>query len=244
MSLRGARALLERARDAGAQRILVGFSGGKDSLATLDLCVGTFGASNVEAYFMYLVEGLRCVETLVDWAGRRYGVRIHKLPHFVLGNMYKHAVLMPHRPSVTGLRDTKMTDIEALARQRSGIEWLAYGHRMDESLERRGMLHKLSGINFDQKRVYPLWDWRKRDVYSYLGAKRLPIPCSFGKEGMAGVDLGPDTLRYMRQHYPEDYAKVLRVFPFAEAQLKREDFYGQERDATPAGRDDGDGDGS
>ncbi len=214
-------------------RVIVGLSGGKDSLATLDLAVEVFGAHGVVCFFMYLVDGLRCVEAPVMAAVNRYHVRLVKYPHWVLANMIKYAVLRPHVEGCYEWSETKYTDIENAARADTGIEWVATGQRMDESLERRGMLHKVSGFDEKRARLYPLWNWSARDVYSYLRWRRIAPPPAFGKgaRGVSGINLAPATLRWVREFYPDDYEKIVEVFPWAGAQLAHEKFYPEVSDA-------------
>jgi len=212
-----------------APRVLVGLSGGKDSLVTLDLAVRSFGPDNVVAFSMYLVRGLRCFEGPIERAARIYGVQVEYVPHWMLGTMLKDAVLMPHRGDAHTWRDTKLVDIEQLVRQRTGIDWIAYGHRAAESIERRGMLNRCQGFNADARRVYPVWRWRSADVFSYMSARGIPLPPTFGKDRLSGVDLRPETLLYIREHFPDDYRKILEVFPFAEAQLRRWEMFPETR---------------
>jgi 3'-phosphoadenosine 5'-phosphosulfate sulfotransferase (PAPS reductase)/FAD synthetase len=224
-----ARALLQRAR-AETGLILVALSGGKDSLCTLDLAVEVFGPRNVVAFSMYLVKGLRCFEGPIEAAARRYGVRVEYVPHWMLGRMYKFAYLMPHRGNAHEWRETKLTDIEQLVRKRTGIDWIAYGHRAAESPHRRGMLNSFQGFNDRQKRVYPVWRWRVGDVYAYVRARRIPLPPTFGTYRAGGVSLNPEALTFIKKHFPDDYGKILEVFPFAEVQLKRRELYPPEED--------------
>lgn len=228
--LGSARDAIARAKAAGCAQILVGLSGGKDSLVTLDLCVLAFGAENVECYYMYLVEGMRCVEDHVDSAARRYGVKVHKLPHFSLGDLFRDGVLMPPRRDAHKFRAMKFIDTETYARDLSGIEWVAYGHRMIDSLDRRAMLHKFTGVNTKQHRLYPLWEWVPKDVISYLKAKGIRLPEQLGATtNVSGVDLRPDTLRQIRDHYPEDFARLLEIFPYAEASIMTGDIREEKR---------------
>jgi phosphoadenosine phosphosulfate reductase len=228
MQVDEARHLLRRSREH-ASSVVVGLSGGKDSLTVLDLAVEIFGAGNVAAFAMYLVRGLRCFEAPIDLASRRYGIRVEYVPHFELGRIYKYAVCRPHTVGAADIRETKMVDIEALVRKRTGIDWLVYGHRAAESPQRRGMLNSCQGLNEKGKRVYPIWRWRQADVLSYLRLKRIAVPSMFVDARIRGVGLDPETLIYIRDHFPDDYARMLTVFPFASAQVARFESYQQEK---------------
>lgn len=56
-----------------APRILVAVSGGKDSLATLDVCIRHFGRENVTGFLMELVPGLECEWRSIRAVERRFG---------------------------------------------------------------------------------------------------------------------------------------------------------------------------
>lgn len=216
------RLLLNRVH-AAAEKVVVGLSGGKDSLATLDLCVATFGAENVSCFYMYMVKGLRCVEATIRWAERRYGVEVLMLPHWQLGRAYKYAVYMPHRHGADEWRDMKMGDVEQLARQRTGARWIAYGHRSNDSIERVAMLSANGGLDEVGRRVYPLRAWNEAAVRAYLRAKRIPSPpkLTFLKRASTGVSFQEDVLLTIKERYPDDYARILEVFPYVDAKLAR-----------------------
>lgn len=229
--------LLQRAADAareetGEAAVVIALSGGKDSIVTLDLAMQVF--SRVEAFYMHLVEGLQCEAERLDPLVRRYGIRLHHVPHFALGGMLKDAVFSPHRHGHAHyLPDIKQKDIEALVRARSGVAWLAFGHRASDSIERNAMLKKIGGFDPKTHRVYPIWRWKPKDVLAYLRAKRLPIPRQLFPGHSDGVNLYPRTLRVLRERYPDDYRKILEVFPYAEAGIAREDFRKRWTDTEP-----------
>jgi hypothetical protein len=198
-------------------------SGGKDALVTLDLCVREFGADNVTCFFMYLVKGLRCVETTIRWCERHYKVEVHRYPHWRLGLAYKYAIYMPHRTGADQMRDMKQVDIEQLARRDTGAEWIAFGHRMTDSIERVGMLSRIEGIDQNSRRVFPLWRWNEASVVAYLRARKIPPPVKLTilKRAMTGVNFQEDTLLAIRERFPDDFEKIIEVFPYLPAKLAR-----------------------
>lgn len=204
-------------------KVVVGLSGGKDSLVTLDLCVREFGASNVGAFFMYLVKDLRCAEVTVRWAERHYKVEVHRLPHWMLGLAYKNATYMPHRTGTDKWRDMRLVDVEQLARKKTGSEWIAYGHRMADSIERVGMLNRIDGFDEVGRRAYPLWRWNEASVVAYLRARKIPTPpkLTILKRAMTGVSFQEDVLLAIRDKFPDDFERILEVFPYVPAKLAR-----------------------
>ncbi len=204
-------------------KVIVGLSGGKDSLVTLDLCVREFGAQNVRAFFMYFVKGLDCVESMIRWCEKRYKISVDYFPHWTLGLAYKYAVYMPHRTGTSEWRDMRLVDVENAARAKTGVEWLAMGHRMTDSIERVAMLKGIAGLDTPGRRVYPLWRWNEASVIAYLRTHKIPRPprLTILKRSMTGVSFEEDVLLYIRDKFPADYAKIMKVFPYAEAKLAR-----------------------
>jgi phosphoadenosine phosphosulfate reductase len=73
-----------------SDNVIVGFSGGKDSICALDLCCRYFGT--VHAYFMYLVPGLSFQEAQLRWYEQRHNLKIHRVPHPMLSSWLKWGV--------------------------------------------------------------------------------------------------------------------------------------------------------
>ena len=204
------------------QEVLVGFSGGKDSLAVLELAVEA-GVKPLP-FCMHLVAGLRCVEENLRPAERRYGVKVLRLPHWDLPRLMLEAVYRPHMIASEAAKLRKLTilDVESLLRLRTGARWVFYGQRMTDSLERRGMLSKCAGRDENTGRAYPIYTWADRHVKAFLRARRIRMP-GLAVARSSGVGLDLETLVFMREHYPDDLTKLLEVFPYAQAALVRYD---------------------
>jgi phosphoadenosine phosphosulfate reductase len=184
---------------------------------------------------MYHVLGLECVERCVDVAARRVGVKVHKVPHPDLTRIMRGNILRPPSAEAATIKRLKQSDVEAALRERTGIEWFAYGERAADSFARRLYTRVNDGIREDWKRVYPVWDWLHGDVIAWLKHKRIPLPERFGASDtkvMSGFGLYPRPLHWMKHHAPDDYRRVLEVFPYAEAMVMRHELEEQKRRVT------------
>lgn len=193
--------------------ILVGLSG-KDSFVTLDIASQHF--EKIACFHMYFVRGLRCVETPLEAVCRRYKVELLHVPHYDLCRMLKHGVYRPHIAKLDHVPELKKGDCERLARKRSGLDWIAYGERLADSFARRLFWRKLNGIYEKGQRCTLIPDWLNADVAGYVTARKLPNPCTFGSaEQSTEFMLSKPVLGWLRERHPEDFARVLRVFPAA-----------------------------
>jgi 3'-phosphoadenosine 5'-phosphosulfate sulfotransferase (PAPS reductase)/FAD synthetase len=203
-----------------ADSYLIGYSGGKDSLAVLDLAVKS--GRRTEAFFMYFLAGLDYTAYWTGLARRRWGVRVHEYLHWNTVE-YLRAGLFRAAPVET--RKVTIKDIERRAREDSGIEWIGYGYKATDSLHRRGMLNRWpGGIAPDgpRGRIFaPLKHWNDNDVKSYLAWQRIPLPATDGAKRNSGISLSPFALAWMRAAWPDDYRRILKVFPYAIAQADR-----------------------
>jgi hypothetical protein len=215
---------LERAKRAAqlsGGSLLVGVSGGKDSLCTLDVCVRSGAFQRIELFAMYLVPGLECFEGPVRRVADRYKLPVHFVPHWDLARLIKHAVLRPHVLGAKDIRLQKVRDVERALTMRTGIDFFAYGERAADSVVRRIYTSEHDGVHPYWRRLWPIWDWCKPHIKAYLKARRLPVPEQFGKRKATGISLSAVSLALVRKYHPNDFRKILEVFPYAETQVIR-----------------------
>ena len=192
---------------------------GKDSLATLDLCCRIF--NRVEAYYLYRVRDLRVVAEWSKQVFDRHGVTVRMYPHFDLVRCYRSALFQPHWRGLDKVPAIGFADVEARFRLDSGVIWIAYGWRRNDSFSRALIMKRCRGLDWDARRVFPLRAFKRRDVYDYLRERRISPPPTLGRKEQGGLDFVPVALVWLREYYPDDYLRWLRDFPFSAMQIAR-----------------------
>lgn len=210
--------VLREARES-ANSIIVAYSGGKDSRVVMDLCVRNF--THVKAFFMEFIPNLDSVELELDEARARWGVEIVKYPHWIA----RKAIAMETYTNSWYEHDTlpewNLQDVYAIAMLDLQIGKIATGAKASDSAWRRRFMS-----TFKPKDVInPIASWMKYDVISYLKAHGIPVPESSGHSA-TGIDLSVPSLLWLHDQHPQDFDRLLRVFPFAQAVVERRRLYG------------------
>lgn len=205
---------IEKVKD---KEVLVSFSGGKDSWIVLDICARY--AKRFEAFFMYVVPDLECVQEQLDLAEARYGIKVRQYPHWMRAAYLREGVFCFEKADSPFLA---INDIYAVARADTGIELVGHGAKRADSVWRAQ-----SGANKFKKNdvVAPLWDWTSRDVMAYLAMRKLPIPPSTNQR-VNGIGLDTETICWLYDLYPNDFKKLEEAFPFCGAVIRRREWHG------------------
>lgn len=196
--------------------VIVGFSGGKDSIVTLDLCMRYF--DRVQPFFMYIVPGLEFQERTLQWYEDRYSTEIIRLPHFETSNFLRYGSF---REPDMRVPIVSITDVYGYLRVRTGITWIAAGERIADSIIRRAMIKRTGSIDQKRGRFYPIAYWNKREVMSYIKHHKLKLPRDSKDLGFSFKSLDGRELAYIEQAYPKDYERILEVYPYAGAATER-----------------------
>ena len=196
--------------------VIVGFSCGKESIVVLDLCFRYF--KRVVPYFMYNCPGLSFQERALKWYEKKYQTEIIRLPHPDVCEYFHYGSFRPGDPSFPIM---SFNDVADYMRHITGIDWIACGERMDDSLFRRGMIHASGTIDENRGRFYPVAMWKKREIYDYIKYHKLYRDEWSRKMGYSFSNLDGRVLKQMKDHFPDDYLKILKLYPFAAAGVKR-----------------------
>lgn len=202
--------------------VLVGFSGGKESVVVMDLCFRYF--KKVQPYFMYICPNLSFQEKTIAWYEKKYQTEIIRIPHMDVSEFFHYGSF---RPGDESFPIVSINDIYHYLRLKSDIWWIAAGERINDSIVCRAMMKKSGTIDTQRGRIYPVALWRKKEILDYIKFHNLYLGADSRKLGFSFKSLWGKELAMLKQHFPDDYEKVIRQYPFAAAGVMRFEQYGK-----------------
>ena len=197
-------------------RTTVFLSGGKDSVVTLDLCCRVF--KHVDVVYMYLVDGLSFVESILGYYEHRYGISIHRVPHFMLSEWLRYGTFRNYDLDVPIVSVKQIYDY---CRELTGTYWISAGERCSDSIVRNAMIKQSSSIDHKRGRFYPVAYWKKGDILNYVKKHKLRISPESDVLGFSFRSMMPKDMYLIKKHYPEDFERIKEWFPLVEASVKK-----------------------
>lgn len=189
-----------------ASEVILFFSGGKDAIASLSVLYDV--GVKVKPVFMYLAPDLRINETVLKWYEKKFSLQIDRIPHFDLESWadFFAGRTRPHKDTL------KIGKVANAMRVKHKLDWVAYGMRAGESLQRRGMI-KNKEVNQATKNCFPIAHWNTDNVLAYIKHKRLFLPkqYDYGLRDICGF--GPEQVQYLLLNYPDDWQKLINYMP-------------------------------
>jgi sulfate adenylyltransferase subunit 2 len=207
------------------RRVLVGFSGGKDSLCVLDLAARFF--NEVVPFCMHLVPGLQYDADRLRIAEERYGLKVLTFPHFIFWNYLREEQYVDPIPGFEHLEEIRPWPYYRWVMHETKCTLMLDGMKKSDGTFRR---RKFASEGEEERRMRhrPLKNWLKWEVLNYCKAQDLPIPKQDNSTaaGNSGVSLQVQEVLWMHDNAPMDYERIRRAFPFIEAIVARREFFG------------------
>ena len=204
---------------AVSDSVIVSFSGGKESIVVLDMCMRHF--ERVAAFHMYQFPHLSFSDEQIDWYERRYpGLDIIDLPHPNLSMNMHYGVFRPENSDVPLIG---FNDIYNYVRWVTGIHWIAAGERVSDSLVRRAMIKHSGTVDTVRGRFYPVANWNKRDILHYIKVHKLRIGKDSRAMGYSFPGIEQEAITELKRHFPKDYERIERQFPLLGAAVFRQE---------------------
>ena len=113
-------------------------------------------------------------------------------------------------------------------RETYGIYWIAAGERSGDSVIRGAMIKHSGSIDEKRGRFYPVAWWSKQETLDYIRVKKLYRGIDSKVMGTSFDGINTKSLVFLKEYFPSDYQKALRLFPLAEGAVTRYKAYGKE----------------
>lgn len=208
--------------------VVLSFSGGKDSLACW-LVLRPYFPRIIPVYH-YWVPGLRFVEEALTYYEDVLGAHIHRLPHPIFYQLLANSYFQPaHRVPICEYYDLPemsfrdWTDI--LADEYGALEtyWTAVGTRAHDSATRRMAMRRHGTVREAERKFFPVADLKKDELIALFRRHGVRLPRDYAIWGRSFDGIDYYFLRGVRDHYPEDYRRILEWFPLAELEFARKE---------------------
>lgn len=209
------------------ERVTLGFSTGKDSLA----CALILQELKVPfiPYFFFHIPDLQFVERNIKMYEDKLGMEVIRLPHPMLYDYIRHQDFQtPRMLEYMASFDFPHLSFGELVQYHLnsiGIEDELYdivGMRAAESFNRRQVFKKM-GTAIDDKnmKIYPIWNWKNEDVKGYIESKGVKLTPDYDIWRRSFDGLKYQFLFGVKDRYPEDWQLIKEYFPLIEIELYR-----------------------
>lgn len=199
----------------------VSFSGGKDSLAVIDLALRHF--KKVHAFCMYFVPGLQFDAERMEYAKSRFGVEVRMYPHTNFLKAVRTATFCDVMPELVLLKEIRQDDIDRSVMADVGATLVLTGEKKSDGIFRRRKIANMKSTR--PYLVYPIKEWLRWEVLSYLKSRNIDLPRQAQADN-AGVSLATREILYLHDFYPHDYEVVRSFFPYVETVVLRREWFG------------------
>lgn len=233
--------LIEEYRRRGGEHTLLGFSRGKDSIAT---ALALRGKLSVWPIYFYIVPNLSFVEEGLAYYSKTLfdGRRIIQFPEGAVFKWLNSGVFQtPGAFEVVKAANFNTFNIQAWWRQVTAwtvddlhlpeSTMVAVGIRARDSPMRWLNVNKFGPIRTSVKNWLPIWDYTKADVLTAIRTSGVSLPIDyllFGRSLGGGLDA-----RFMvpiKRRFPEDWKRILEFYPLADLEVwKHERFVENDR---------------
>lgn len=209
--------------------VTIGFSLGKDSLACATI-LKNLKIKFIPFYF-YHVPDITFVNEQIKMYEDIFDVKIVQMPHPMLYDRLRHQDFQCKQMAdyISSYQIPKMTfdDLINIHLIDLDVEDYLYdvvGMRAAESFNRRMFFEKRGAINEHDYKIYPIYNWKKADVYAYLKENNIPLTKDYDIWNRSWDGMKYQFLFGVKKHYPQDYEKIKEFYPLIDLELIRYEF--------------------
>lgn len=202
-------------------RLLIGLSGGKDSLCLCEL-VKMAEVTNVSYFNMEFLPDLQVQYDLLQYACQRFNIpyeQIIKVPseHFCNCMHFSAYTWYSEQAKKDFPKTSRRMVFSYIAKKYKGT--IVTGAKKCDSMAIERKINQNATVE-----MYPLVNWTLEDVLTFMELRNIKIP-EQTKQGCRGVGLEDEDIMFIYNHYPEDFAKIEEIFPFVRAVLLKYKYF-------------------
>ena len=220
------RALCEAVLADAGPTVLLSFSAGKDAVASW-LQLRELGFTRIVPFYLYLVPGLEFVEQGLRYYEEFFQTPILRLPDPSTNRMLQALVFQP--PERAALLETikiprlTVEHLDQHVRAVAGAPdaYVAIGNRAADSPIRLANIRRYGSVNPGRRSFLPIYDWRVADLRKSLLAARVRLTVDYQLFGRSFDGIDWRFMAPIKEHYPDDYARILEFFPLANLEIMR-----------------------
>jgi 3'-phosphoadenosine 5'-phosphosulfate sulfotransferase (PAPS reductase)/FAD synthetase len=203
-------------------RVAVGFSGGKDSLAVLDLATKFF--KEVVPYFYYFVPGLKHEESRIKIAAERYGLEVRMYPSASGLDALRDGMYCDEHAELEDLPQISRRTLYSWIKADTGATLMMTGEKKSDGPFRRRRIGAMSRTHDWDDMCLPIKNWLKWEVLAYCKSNNIPIPDA-GRGDNGRLTLHESEVLHAYEHQRQDYERLKEFFPYIETIVLRERWF-------------------
>lgn len=208
---------------------------GKDSLVMLDMLVQrTVLDPNFRVYPYYLdTAGLAFIKRDLALYEQYFGIeiRVHVHPAYTW-KLAHHWCRIP-TAQAEKLDYLNANEVDAIVRAEYGCDWIASGEKLADSIMRHAMIVKCGGVDTKRMRVYPVGGYNKAEILAHIKTRHLPITRVNRDLGHSFTIEEPGDLMWLERNHPQDYKKLVEIFPLLPAFVRNYEIKAKAKTAQP-----------
>ena len=219
-------ALCESVATESKGSAVLAFSCGKDAIGSWLQMRRHF--TRIVPVYLYLIPDLQFVSNSLAYFEDFFQTPIYRLPHPSLYRWINSAMWQPPERvraiADANLPDFGFPDVWRMVREDFGLGdsvLTGVGVRSADSIVRRTSIMRHGPVNRRKGEFFPIYDWNKARLVKELrdSGVRLPVDYQWFGRSFDGVDAR--FLAPLKEHAPEDYARVLEWIPLADLDVFR-----------------------
>ena len=229
-------------RIQGHDRFMLSFSAGSDSIALFlrILESGQFDMTKGIYFYYYNVPNITWVDEYLDYFEDKYNIKIERLPspNFVEGLRNYHyqtparAYALDKMSRMGEWPIYDKSDIEREVKFAYGVSkktLCAVGVKQGDSALRRQQMRRMRGLNVNQGKWYPIFDFENKDVPAIINRHDVKMPFCYELFGISFENIDFRFSKPIRDNCPNNWENIKKYYPMADSIISRTEYYHGDR---------------